>query len=57
MLKILILDGAKIIRALLKLTLESDGIEVDTAATIEEAVHFVTEKNYDLMRPLHESGM
>jgi len=49
MLKILILDDAKVIRALLKLTLESDGIEVDTAATIEEAAQFVTEKNYDLM--------
>lgn len=34
MLKILILDDAKVIRALLKLTIESDGIEVDTAATI-----------------------
>ena len=49
MLKILILDDAKVIRTLLKMTLESDGIEVDSAATIEEATQFIMQKKYDLM--------
>lgn len=49
MLKILILDDAKVIRALLKMTLESDGIEVDSAATIEEAIQLATQTTYDLM--------
>ncbi|WP_040727987.1 response regulator [Thiomicrorhabdus sp. Kp2] len=49
MLKILILDDAKVIRTLLKMTLESDGIEVDSAVTIEEATQFIMQKKYDLM--------
>jgi len=49
MLKILILDDAKVIRALLKLTLESDGIVCDEAATVEEALQFAQNNQYDLL--------
>ncbi|WP_321326607.1 response regulator [Thiomicrorhabdus sp.] len=49
MLKILILDDAKVIRALLKMTLESDGIEVDSASTVTEATLYTMQKSYDLM--------
>ena len=49
MLKALILDDAKVIRSLLKLTLKSDGIEVDDACTLEEAFELVENNHYDLM--------
>ena len=49
MLKILILDDAKIIRALLKLILESDGIVCDEAATVEDALHYARHNEYNLM--------
>lgn len=49
MLKILILDDAKVIRALLKLTLESDGIVCDESATVEEALKYAQQTEYDLM--------
>lgn len=49
MLKILILDDAKVIRALLKLTLESDGIVCDESATVEEALKYAQQTEYDLI--------
>ena len=49
MLKILILDDAKVIRALLKLTLESDGIICDEASTVDEALQYAQQNEYDLM--------
>ncbi|BCN93883.1 hypothetical protein THMIRHAM_16680 [Thiomicrorhabdus immobilis] len=49
MIKILILDDAKVIRALLRLTLESDGIYCNEAATVEEALQFALQTEYDLM--------
>ncbi|MEA1989785.1 MAG: response regulator [Pseudomonadota bacterium] len=49
MLKILILDDAKVIRALLKLTLESDGIICNEAATVNEALQYAQRNEYDLM--------
>lgn len=49
MIKILILDDAKVIRALLKLTLESDGIYCNEAATVDEALQFARHTEYDLM--------
>ncbi|WEJ62060.1 response regulator [Thiomicrorhabdus lithotrophica] len=49
MLKILILDDAKVIRSLLKLTLESDGIICDEAATVEKALQYAQQNEYDLM--------
>ncbi len=49
MIKVLVLDDANVIRSLLKLTLESDGIYVDSAATLSEAIQFTLQKEYDLM--------
>ncbi|MDX1351962.1 MAG: response regulator [Thiomicrorhabdus sp.] len=49
MLKILTLDDSKVIRVLLKMTLESDGIETDSAKTVEEATQLAKQKQYDLM--------
>ncbi len=49
MIKVLILDDANVIRSLLKLTLESDGIEADSVATLDEAMNMAQNKNYDLM--------
>lgn len=49
MIKALILDDAKVIRSLLKLTLESDGIEVDSSKTVEQALDLAIQNEYDLM--------
>ncbi|NPA72866.1 MAG: response regulator [Gammaproteobacteria bacterium] len=49
MLNILILDDARVIRALLKLTLESDGHTVDSAASLSEALLFSEQNQYDLI--------
>lgn len=49
MIKILVLDDAKVIRSLLKLTLESDGIKADCASTVDEALSMANSRKYDLM--------
>lgn len=49
MIKILILDDSKVIRTLLKMTLDSDGIATDLAATVDEAMHFAMHNEYDAM--------
>lgn len=47
--RILVLDDAKVIRSLLKLTLESSGFEVDTSATVAEAIEYAENSDYDLI--------
>jgi len=49
MTKTLILDDAKVIRALLKLTLESDGITCNDAETVDEALNCTLQNKYDLL--------
>lgn len=49
MIKVLILDDAKVIRALLKLTLESDGIVCNDAETVDEALEYAIQNKYDLL--------
>jgi len=49
MIKILILDDAKVIRSLLELTLQSDGIQSDCVATVDDAMQHAYSKKYDLM--------
>lgn len=46
---ILILDDAKVIRSLLKLTLESSDYEVDTSKTVAQALELAKSKSYDLI--------
>lgn len=47
--KILVLDDAKVIRSLLKLTLETKSYEVTTSATTEEAFQVALVEVFDLI--------
>lgn len=49
MIKVLALDDANVIRSLIKLTLEGDGMQVDACATIDEAVVLANQNQYDLI--------
>lgn len=49
MVKVLVLDDAKVIQSLLKMTLESDGMHVDVASTVEEAKSLCNSSEYNLM--------
>jgi DNA-binding response OmpR family regulator len=48
-LRILILDDSQVIRSLLKMTLESDGLNVDAAHNLSQAMQFAQETTYDLI--------
>ena len=47
--KILVLDDAKVIRSLLKLTLETSNFAVDTCSTVDEAYKLFSKISHDLI--------